>query len=168
MKKQFLFIIAIVFGFTVAAQAQNQGKYGHVNSQEVLRGMPGIDSLQVKLEKFQKSLEEEFNMMVEEFQTKKEKLDTDGAFMSSSVRKMREEELLSLQNRIQEFQYNVQDDLQEEQMKLLQPFQEKLQNAINDVAKENGFTYIFDVQTLLYADGGEDITVLVKKKLGIK
>jgi Skp family chaperone for outer membrane proteins len=36
------------------------------------------------------------------------------------------------------------------------------------VAKEHNFAYVFDVQTLLYYEKGEDITDLVKKKLGIK
>lgn len=87
--------------------------------------------------------------------------------MTSSVRKSKEDELLSLQNRILEFQENVQRDVEEQQYILLKPFHDKLQQAIDDVAKEKGYAYIFDTQILLYS-GGDDITDLVKAKLGIK
>jgi len=143
-------------------------KYGHVNSNDVMMGMPGVDSIQIKLVEFQKDLEVLYENMVSEFQTKKEKFDKEAGTMSSSVRKIREDELVSLQNRIMEFQNNASGDIEEEQMRLIAPFQEKVQNAINDVAKENKFSYIFDTRILLYYDGGEDVTPLVKKKLGIK
>ena len=165
MKKQFLLIAVICCLFGLSANAQ---KYGHVNSGDVLKAMPGVDSLQIKMAEFQKELETIYENMVTEFTTKKDKFDKEAGTMSSSVRKIREQELLEMQNRIQEFQYSVQEDMEEKQIELAKPFQEKIQNAINAVAKENQFTYIFDTQILLYSDGGEDITPLVKKKLGLK
>jgi outer membrane protein len=67
-----------------------------------------------------------------------------------------------------EFQNSAQEDIEEKQFDLLKPFQDKLQKAINDVAKEGQYSYIFDTQILLYSDGGEDITASVKKKLEMK
>ena len=58
--------------------------------------------------------------------------------------------------------------MEEKQLELAKPFQDKIQNAINAVAKEHQYTYIFDTQILLYYDGGDDVTPLVKKKLGLK
>ncbi|MCL2167890.1 MAG: OmpH family outer membrane protein [Lentimicrobiaceae bacterium] len=164
MKKITLIVTACLLCMTTAF-AQ---KYGHVNSNEVMKEMPGIDSIQIKIADFHKNLETVYENMVNEFQTKKDKFDKEAGTMSSSVRKLREDELASIQNRIQEFQYNVQQDIEDEQYRLIAPFQEKVQNAINDVAKETKYSYIFDTQTLLYYDGGDDITPLVKKKLGIK
>jgi len=164
MKKITLVLVASIFCFTsVFAQ-----KYGHVNSNEVMRLMPGIDSIQIKIANFQKDLEILYENMVSEFQAKKEKFDKEAGTMSSSVRKLKEDELLGIQNRIQEFSMNVQEDIEEEQRRLIAPFQEKVQNAINEVAKEAKYAYIFDTQILLYYDGGDDVTTLVKKKLGIK
>jgi len=164
MKKTPLFLIACVFCLT-SAFAQ---KYGHVNSSDIMKVMPGIDSVQIKLSGFQNELATLYDNMVNEWQTKKDKLDKEAGTMSSAVRKLKEDEIRGIENRIQEFQYNVQQDIEDEQARLIFPFQEKVQNAINDVAKENKFSYIFDTSTLLYYDGGEDITSLVKKKLGIK
>ena len=165
MKKQFLRIAVICCLFGLSANAQ---KYGHVNSGDVLKAMPGVDSLQIKMAEFQKELETIYENMVTEFTTKKDKFDKEAGTMSSSVRKIREQELLEMQNRIQEFQYSVQEDMEEKQLELAKPFQDKIQNAINAVAKEHQYNYIFDTQILLYSDGGDDITPLVKKKLGLK
>jgi outer membrane protein len=164
MKKITLVLVACIFCITPAF-AQ---KYGHVNSTEVMRAMPGVDSLQIKMADFQKNLEILYENMVSEYQTKKDKYDKEAGTMTSSVRKLREDELVTMQNRIQEFSMNVQDDIEEEQARLLAPFQEKIQNAINEVAKDNRYNYIFDTQILLYYDGGDDVTPLVKKKLEIK
>jgi outer membrane protein len=53
---------------------------------------------------------------------------------------------------------------------LLQPLLDKAKNAINAVARENGYTYIFDVGTgaVLFYEKGDNILPLVKAKLGLK
>ena len=112
-------------------------------------------------------MQDVYQSMVDEYQIKKEKFDKEAGTMTTSVRKMKEDELVTLQNRIMEFQNSVQGDIEEEQYRLLKPYQDALQKAIDDVAKEKGFTYIFDTQILLYS-GGEDIAPYVKAKLGLK
>ena len=74
----------------------------------------------------------------------------------------------SLYERIQTFTSSAESDLQLKQIEMLKPFQEKLIEAIKIVAKENGYTYIFDKNTVLYYSDSEDITNKVKAKLGIK
>lgn len=165
MKKTILMVFAILCFATITTNAQ--GKYGHVNSQEVMKLMPGIDSLQIQLQFFQQDMQNTYQTMVDEFNNKKDVFDKQAGTMTSSVRKMKEDELYTLQNRIMEFQNNVQDDIEEKQYILLKPFQDKLQKAIDDIAKEKGYTYIFDTQILLYS-GGDDITPMIKSRLGIK
>jgi len=164
MKKTTLILAAcLIFAGTTFAQ-----KYGHVNSAEVMKNMPGIDSIQIKLMEFQQNLQIYYENLANELQAKRDKFDKEAGTMSASVRKSREDELVGLQNRMQEFGLNAQDEVEQEQARLVAPFQEKIKNAINEVAKENKFTYILDTMILLYYDGGDDITPLVKKKLGIK
>ena len=154
MKKLLVLVAAVLLFSLNPASAQ---KYGHVNSSEILELMP-----------FQTELQNEYQNMVQEYQQKKDKFDREVGTMSSSVRQLREKDLEDLANRIQVFQANVQDDLEEKQYELAKPFQDKIQNAINKVAKDHGYAYIFDTKILLYFENGEDITPLVKKELGIK
>ena len=164
MKKITLTLAACLICMT-SAFAQ---KYGHINTTEVMQVMPGIDSIQIKLMEFHKEVQTLYENMVNEFETKKDRLDREAGTMSAAVRKLREDELVALQNRIQEFQYNVQEDYEEQQRRLIAPFEEKIQNAINEVAKEHKYNYIFDTRILLYYEGGDDVTPLVRRKLGIK
>ena len=165
MKRTFLLLIAILLVGTTSVKAQ---KYGHLNGQEIMMQIPGIDSLQIKLDAFQKELQATGEAMLQEFQAKKDLFDKQAGTMSASVRKVKENELLSLQNNILEFQESAQQDLENKQLELQQPCLDKLTKAIADVAKENGYTYIFDERMLLYSEGGDNVSVLVKKKLGIK
>ena len=89
--------------------------------------------------------------MVTEFQTKKEKFDQEAGTMSSTVRQYREKELVDLQQRIMEFQEGVQSDMQEKQLELMQPFQDKILKAIEEVAKENGYAYMANASSTLSA-----------------
>jgi len=162
--KKISLVLTLLFCVTFAFSQ----KYGHVNSSEVMQNMPGIDSVQIKLTNFHQNLQIYYENLANEFQTKKDKFDKEAGTMSSAVRKSREDELVGIQNRIQEFSMNAQDEVEQEQARLIAPFQEKVQNAINEVAKEHKYSYIFDTTILLYYDGGDDITPLVKKKLGIK
>ena len=87
------------------------------------------------------------------------------------IKKTKEEELTAMQQRIQTFQTNAQQELQKKESELLKPIIEKAKKAIEEVAKENGYTYIFDTGTgmlLYWPKDADDIISLVKTKLGIK
>ncbi len=75
-----------------------------------------------------------------------------------------------MQGRIANFQQQAQVQLQEKQTELLNPIIEKVTAAINDVAKAQGFVYVYDVRTLIYFDPTKstDVAPLVKTKLGLK
>ncbi len=165
MKKSFFILMAVLLFGTSATFAQ---KYGHVDANAIFLAMPGADTLQTALENYQKELEAEYTTMATEFQTKYEKFNREAGTMSSAVRQLREKELSDLQQRISAFEESLQDIMQERQIELMTPFQDKILQAIQDVAKENGYAYIFDSKNLLYSEGGDDVSALVKKKLGIK
>ena len=92
--------------------------------------------------------------------------------LTDIVKQSKEQELVDLQRLIQEFQTNAQTQLQDRQTALFQPVMAKVDKAIKDVGKENGFTYIFDVAkgSLLYFDETKSTNVmpLAKAKLGLK
>lgn len=164
--KKLLMILAIAGLFSV--QSAHAQKYGHVNSADILEVMPGIDSLQIKLQAFQDELQTMYENMLSEYKLKKDKFDREVGTMSTAVRQVREKELIDLSSRIQEFQTSAQEDLEDKQYELAKPYQDAIQEAINKVAKANGYSYIFDTKILLYYGTTDDITPLVKKELGIK
>lgn len=169
MKKLFNTAFLVIFLLGTALVAQQPARFGHIDTNELLQMMPGRDSATVELERYARELETTFVAMQNEFQTKYTDYLEKQATFSELIRQSRERELISLQERIQEFQESAQQDLMDQESRLLRPIIEKARNAIEEVAKENGYTYIFDTSMgfLLYWDEGEDVMPKVKQKLGL-
>ena len=172
--KRSISIAVLIFVTALAGQsamAQNF-KFGHINSDELIQSMPEYDSATVKLEKFRKELLNALDLMTVEFNTKNESYQKESKNLSDIVKQTKEQELIDMQKRIQDFQGNAQQQLQNKQTEVFQPIYVKVDKAIKDIGKENGFLYVFDVAkgALLYFDEAKSINVLslVKTKLGLK
>jgi outer membrane protein len=161
--------VVILFAAFVPAQAQKNVKLGHVDFGKVIEQMPGQDTVKKVMENYTKSLRDQLQTMQTELETKYSDYLANQATLSAIIKQTKEKEISDLQDRIQAFQQQAQQDVQDQETKLTTPFIEKAKKAINDVAKENGFTYVFNNVEgfILYLDGGEDVTPMVKKKLGI-
>ena len=170
MKKSLVLLIAAMFAFGTAAFAQKTVKLGHINSSDLMQIMPGKDSALAQLQAEMNIVEGELKAMQEELQTKYNDYMDRKAQMTELIRSTKEQEIRDLDQRIQTYQQNAKQKLQEKETELLQPIIDRAKQAIADVAKENGYTYIFDTSagTLLYQQDSDDIFALVKKKLGLK
>jgi outer membrane protein len=153
------------------AMAQNL-KFGHINSDELIQSMPDYDSATVKLDNFRKELVNALELMTVELNNKNEAYQKESKNLSDIVKQTKEQELIDMNKRIQDFQTNAQTQLQNKQAEVFQPIYAKVDKAIKDVGKENGFLYVFDVAkgSLLYFDEAKstNIMTLVKTKLGLK
>jgi outer membrane protein len=172
MMKNLLKVVALVVLIAVAAgaHAQKASKIGHVDFAKVLEQMPGQDTVKTVMEKYVQSLQGELQTMQSELELKNADYQKNVATMSNIIKTTKEKEMVDLQDRIQAFQQSAQKELSDKQTELITPFINKAKQAIKDVAKEGGFAYILNgvEDILLYTEGGEDVTPLVKKKLGIK
>jgi outer membrane protein len=164
-----LMIVVALAGQSAIAQSF---KFGHINSDELIQSMPEYDSATVKLEKFRKELVNALELMQVEFNNKTDAYQKESKAFSDVVKQTKEQELMDMQKRIQDFQTNAQTQLQNKQTEVFQPIYTKVDKAIKDVGKENGFFYVFDVAkgALLYFDESKSVNVmpLVKTKLGLK
>jgi outer membrane protein len=164
-------VLLFAFFFMMSAgYSQVNAKLGYIDSNELLEMMPGKDSIQTALQDYGKSLENQLQTMYAEYQTKVQDYQANRNTMSDIIRQTKEKELADLETRIQTFQEQADTDLQKKQVEMLQPLLDKAKNAIEDVARENGYTYIMDVGTgaFLFYEKGDNIMPLVKTKLGLK
>jgi outer membrane protein len=172
--KRFVSIAVLIMIIALAGQSANAQtfKFGHINSDELIQTMPEYDSATVKLEKFRKELINALELMQVELNTKSEAYQKESKNLSDIVKQTKEQELIDMNKRIQDFQSNAQTQLQNKQTEVFQPIYTKVDKAIKDVGKENGFLYVFDVAkgALLYFDETKSVNVLplVKTKLGLK
>jgi outer membrane protein len=169
--------IFLILGFVLlVVVVQAQQKLAHLNSSEIMAVMPELKTANIALESFQKVKKAEIDKMTSEFQLKlktaQEKQKTLSEANKDVVGKelqTMDAELRDLDKRIEEAQKKADVEFQTRTAELINPIRLKAANAIKIVAKEKGITYVFDTgnESLLYWEGGEDITEIVKNKLGI-
>ena len=166
MKRTFLILCAALL-FPIFAGAQSH-KIGIVDSQKVLSEMPEMKSMQSELDNLAKKYEDTLVQLQKEFQTKYQDFVKEQETMVESIKSRKQQELEDLSKRIQDLNNVAQQDMQKKQVELFAPIQTKLREAINKVGNDGGFTYIMDASQMLYVgSGSEDVTSLVKSKLGL-
>ena len=169
MKKTVIAIAICLLAFSGNAMAQKNPKLGHINSTELMQIIPGRDSAQAVLQAEVTELESTLKSMQSELETRYNDYMQNQQGWTELIRQTKQKELQDMNARIQEFGENAQKQLQERETELFKPLIERAKDAIKEVAREGGYSYIFDSGTgaTLYDEGGGDIMPLVKKKLGI-
>ncbi|MCU0455061.1 MAG: OmpH family outer membrane protein [Bacteroidales bacterium] len=169
--KKILAITALTL-FVAAAGFSQTLKFGHVNGNELVQALPEFDTAQVKLQKYQQELINTLEIMQVQLNNMNDAYSKDSKNWTDLVRQTKEQEMIDLNKRIQDYNAKANDDLQAKQVEMFRPIQEKVDKAIKEVGKENGFVYIIDAGSgvLLYFDETKSTNVmpLVKAKLGIK
>ena len=167
--KKVVAAIAILVGLASASLAQDM-KFGHINSSELLQLMPESKQVQVDLETYAKQLENQLTTMTSEYQGKVTEYQTNEQVWGELVKETKLKEISDLERRIGEFQQTAQQSLSQKEQQLFQPLLDKAQKAIDEVAKANGYGYVFDTSTgaIVHYPEGSDILPLVKKHLGIQ
>ena len=152
------------------AMAQKSNKFGHINSAELLGLMPERKAAAAKMDSITKDVEKQLQEMMTEYRSKQEKYSSEAPKLSELVKKDKEEELTSLGTRIQNFQQQAQQSLEQQEQALIEPIVNKAKKAIEQVAKENGYTYIFDTSagSLLFWEESDNVLASVKKKLNLQ
>ena len=172
MKTLLKFTLAFFLFFVVAkTDAQAQAKVAHINSQKLIEIMPETPKMQASFKAFAQKMEQQLETLQVEFNNKyKNYLDT-AQYLTTAERQDRERELNNLKERIEAFQVSAQQEIGTKREELFKPIMEKAQKAIEEVAREQGITYVMDLSTgviLFVGDNAIDLMPLVKTKLGIQ
>ena len=167
-------VVAVLFLSTGLVSAQQ--KIGHINSNEIIQDMPEFKSAQTEFETLQTSKEQELQQMGEVHdqklqqaqQLQRNRSEANADSIDAEIQKIGTE-LQELQGRIQQVQQVAQEELQKKNEELFAPIIQKANTAIQSVAKEKGYAYVFDIANpgISYFAGGDDLTADVKAKLGI-
>jgi outer membrane protein len=170
MKKVSGILLLTVLFITAQDGFAQSFKTGHINRDEIIMAMPEYDTAMKQYNAYGQELTNALELMQVEYNNRLDQYVKDSKNLSDIVKANKEQELGDMQNRISNFQQQAQQQLQDKQSELLNPIIEKATKAINDVAKEGGFIYIYDIRSLVYVDTvkSTDIGPLVKTKLGIK
>lgn len=167
MNKIKIFLLAVVLMFSAAAMAQ---KTGYISVDQVVGLMPEVAKIDTLVARYQQdSINSEFASIIQEYNYKDSILTkTDTTKMPVSLRHQYQQDLQGIQYQVQNWQAISQQAVQAKQNQLLAPVYRKVITAIQTVAKENGFSFVYTKDALLVAPPADDLLPLVAKKLNIK
>lgn len=168
MKTKALFIFAIMF---LASGLFAQAKIGYVDSKLIIAGMQDAKDAQTNLDNLVGSWKAEITQMNDSLKLIKDDFEKKKLILTESVKKQREDEIKALETRISDFKlskFGENGEYFQKQNELMKPVQDKMFKAIQDVAKDGDYDFVFDRSSqlmLLFMNEKYDLTQKVIKKL---
>ncbi len=168
MKKLGFILSVFIFSSTIIIA---QPKIGYVDSDTIMKQLPDAQDTQKKLDAIIKEWQEELNKMDKDWKAKFDDYEKRKLILSEQKRVEIEKELVALEDQISKYRqdkFGVRGELFQKQEELMKPIQNRIFNAIQDVAKENEYDFIFDRSgdiIFLFAKEEYDVTNLVLEKL---
>jgi outer membrane protein len=170
MKRILILCCAMMVG---ALGAQKSKDIGFVDSDVILAKMPeyraaqkDLDDLGAKYQGEAQQLQTALDQMIRDFQSEEILLTTDQRRQKKEAIAAKEAELIQYR----EAKFGPTGELYQERARLIKPLQDKVYDAVQNVAKKEGYAYIFDKSggaLMLYADQKYDKTLEVMEALGI-
>lgn len=161
--KKLITVIALAF-LSFATMAQ---KIGHVNAQAIMVEMTEYKAAETEMARFSAEKEKELQMFYTIFQNAQKEFEKEMPTLTEEIKQQRYQELMQKQQNIEAKQGEYQQEIQTKNQQLLESIMTKVREAIAKVAKENGYTYVFDDSNLLYFGEADSLDASVKKSLGI-
>jgi outer membrane protein len=174
MKSLFTLFLVIITVYCQGQTATESQKIGHADWDYIFSKLPEYKKIETELKTFETQLQNQIRTKSQELETKFKAYQGMPADTPEAIKKDKESELAYLQENIQKFQQDAQASMQKKQTDLVNPVFAKVGKAIEEVANENGYSYIINPEligggdVLLFANAKHNISNLVLKKLGIQ
>jgi outer membrane protein len=168
MKKAFTFVLLAAVLLTAGIGAHAQNKIGHIALSDIILAMPEAKKADTALQQFRDALYQSAQDKNAAFEDAVAKFYKDSTTMTISVKEVKRKALQQQMQDMQGEEQRIQAELQKKQEEYSAPIQKKALEAVQAVAKENGYNYVFVKEALLVSPPSDDLAPLVKKKLGLK
>ena len=171
MKRLLIAVSGILALLTIPAAAQM--KLGHVSTEAIMKQLPDAQDAQKQLDALTAGWQEELNKMQNDWKKKYDEYDKKKLIMTDQRRADTERELRELDQKMSDFRnqkFGQNGELFAKQNELMKPVQDRVFKAIQDVALEEGYDYIFDKSgeiLLMYSNPKYDLTDKVLAKLKV-
>lgn len=156
--------LSIILLVVVPAFNWAQSSVAHMNSQDVMAAMPSYNSAVKSLDSLQAATTLEVQTMIANYdEALKIYLEKQNE-LSPVLLQIEQEKLAKKEQAITDRQQSIQRELQAYSQELNFPILEKIQTAVNTVSDRNKYDYVFDISTVMVANG-PDITQEVIKEV---
>lgn len=170
MKNVILYTLFLLFG-TGFAFSQ---KYGYIDSEYILNKMPDYTDAKAQLDRLADRWTKEIEERYEVIKKRRDLYNREEVLLPSEEKTKRLAEIKQLEADAMEMQktrFGVQGDYFQKRQELIKPIQDKVFDAMQQVASRKNYSFIFDKanqSNLVYADGKFDLSDDVIKELGVK
>jgi outer membrane protein len=168
MKK--VFIVSVVLFFSVGMlHAQ---KFAYVDSQYILDNLPEYTEAQAQLDEVSALWQKEIEAKFAEVDKMYQNYQAQAVLLPEDMKKKKEQEIVDKEKEsksLQRQRFGQNGDLMKKRQELVKPIQEKVYNAIQEIATNNNYSVIFDKSgalTILFANPKYDISDEVLDNLG--
>ena len=173
MKKLILLLLGGLF--ILGGNSFAQLKIGYVDSNTIMDNLPDAQDARQKLDALIQDWQKELGDLQTQWQTKYDDYQKRKLIMTDQTRSDMEADLVKLEQQIADYRekkFGTNGELFQKQDELMKPVQNKVFNAIQDVANEEDLDFVLDKSgdntLLLYAKDQYDITPQVMEKLKLK
>jgi outer membrane protein len=172
MTRTLLFIVLLAALLSMPASAQM--KIGYFSSEAVMKLLPDAQDAQKQLDQLVSDWQQQLNKMQDDWKKKFDEYDKRKLIMTEQRRAETERDLRDLDQKIVDFRnqkFGQNGDLFNKQNELMKPVQDRVFKAVQDVAREEGYDYIFDKSgdiLLMYTNEKYDLTQKIFDKLKVQ
>lgn len=170
MKSTLLFLASALF----CSVAFSQTKYAFVDSEYILDNIPEYAVAQDKLDELSIEWQAEIEAKFKVVDSLYKKYETEAVLLPEDIKTKREAEIVAKEKEaktLQKQRFGTDGDLYTKRQELVKPIQDKVYNAIEELATEGAYGVIFDKSgslTMLYTSPKLDKSDEVLEKLGYK
>ncbi len=154
-----------------AAQFQAQ-KFAYVDTEYILKNIPEYTDAQEELNTLSQKWEKEVKALYEKVEAMYKDYQAEAVLLPQDLKKKREDEILKKEKEAKDLQmkyFGAEGELFKKRNELVQPIQEKIYNALQEIAETKNYAFIFDKAagaTMLYANPRLDISDEVLDEVG--
>jgi len=167
--KKIILIAAIICTFGFGATAQ---KYAYVNTDYILDNIPDYADAQTQLDELSVQWQKEIEAKFTEIDKMYKSFQNEAVLLPEDMKKKREDDIIKKEKEAKDLQkkrFGKDGDLFKKRQELVKPIQEKIYNAIEEIATAENYATVFDKAsnaTLIYTNAKYDISEQVLDKLG--
>ncbi|WP_246124558.1 OmpH family outer membrane protein [Bizionia gelidisalsuginis] len=171
MKLKVLFLVLALTFISLSVHAQRGVRIGYIDTEYILQNVPDYTEstlqLETKVQQWKGEIEEQLNAL----ELKRTELNNEKALLTKELIEEREEDLDFEEKEILDYQqkrFGPNGDLMLQKKQLMQPVQDQIFQAVQDIAKAKKYDFVFDKSAdlvMLYSEERFDVSEQVLRTI---
>jgi outer membrane protein len=166
--KHFFTVLFLAAGIFFANTQVNAQKIGYISMPEIIQSMPEGRKADTALQQHYDALVANATDKQSALQADIQKFIKDSLTLTTAQKDVKRRDLQARTQELSGEEQRIQQAIEQKRQELSAPIEKKALDAVQAVAKENGYTYVLPKEAVIVGPPGDDLLALVKKKMGIK